>query len=164
MTKKTLIIILLSIFIFSTLIFTINKKSDPTLNTTTQETSQPAQVEDPTNSPKPTFTNFTASFEIFTNGTKRIFTATMYHDQSDAVYIQSTDPSVVYVAQSGITWDDFFKTLPFSLTKECLVTGTKQTFCSNEIQKLRFYINEIEQPNTLELEIRPNDELRVEYN
>lgn len=108
-------------------------------------------------------TNFAASFEIFTQGTKRIFTAAMYHNQSESVYIENPDPSVVHVTVSGTTWDDFFKTLPFSLTKQCLVTGTKQTFCSNEAKKLRFYLNDIEEPNALEFQIQPEDRLKVIY-
>lgn len=137
---------------------------NPSQETTTQPLteSQPTQTVSSATAP-PTPTNFTATFSIFTNGTKRIFTAAMYHNQSDVVYIQNPDPSIIHVTKSGTTWNDFFKTLPFSLTKDCLVTGTKQTFCSNETQKLRFYINNSEQPNALDLEIQPNDELRVVY-
>lgn len=109
------------------------------------------------------FTPFTAHFEIVTNGTKRIFTQAMYHNQSSNVYIENPDPSTVRVQASGITWDDFFKTLPFSLTADCLITGTKQTFCSNDTHKLRFLINGTETPDALGQEIKSNDFLKVEY-
>ncbi len=109
------------------------------------------------------FIPFTATFEIFTNRTKRIFTDSKYHNQSQVVFIQDSDPSIIHVTQPNITWDYFFKTLPFSLTSDCLITGTKQTFCSNETQKLRFFINDVEQQNALELEINPNDQLRVVF-
>lgn len=49
------------------------------------------------------------------------------------------------------------------LEKDCIITGTKQTFCTNSAQKLRFYINEVEDPNALDKVIKPNDHLRVEY-
>jgi hypothetical protein len=107
--------------------------------------------------------DFTASFEIYTNGTKRIFTAAMYHNQSEDVFIQNSDPSVIYVKKAGVTWADFFATLPFSLTKECLITGTQQTFCNTDTQKLRFFVNDTEVPDALILEIHPNDILRVTY-
>jgi len=115
----------------------------------------------PTMTPEPT--DFTASFEIYTNGTKRIFTAAMYHNQSPDVFIQSQNPSIVYVTKTGITWAAFFETLPFSLTKQCLITGTKQTFCTSETKKLRFFLNNIETPDALEVKIQPGDELRVTY-
>src|SRR3972149_9373537 len=58
-------------------------------------------------------TDFTASFAIYTNGTKRTFTAAMYHNQSPDVFIESQDPGIVRVKKTGITWDGFYATLPF---------------------------------------------------
>src|SRR3990167_6179344 len=111
----------------------------------------------------PEINDFTASFEIFTNGTKRIFTSAMYHSQSSDVFIQSADPSIIYVKKAGITWADFFATLPFSINKTCLVTGTKETYCSNGNNKLRFFINGLEKPDTLDLKIQPGEALRITY-
>ncbi|OGK14401.1 hypothetical protein A3A93_00440 [Candidatus Roizmanbacteria bacterium RIFCSPLOWO2_01_FULL_38_12] len=111
----------------------------------------------------PKINDFTASFEIFTNGTRRIFTAAMYHNQSSDVFIQNSDPSIIYVKKAGITWADFFDTLPFSINKTCLVTGTKETYCSNGNKKLRFIINGLEMPNALDLKIQQGDVLRVTY-
>jgi hypothetical protein len=115
----------------------------------------------PTESPEQN--DFTASFEIYTNGTKRIFTDVKYRNQSQNVFIQNPDPSTIYVKTAGTTWADFFETLPFSLSKECLVTGTGQTFCSNENQRLRFFLNDIENPQVLDLQINPGDNLQVTY-
>lgn len=130
--------------------------------------NQSAQVETvntiyPTMIPTEKPTDFTARFEIYTLGTKRIFTAAMYHNQSSGVFIQNPDPSVIYIKKSGISWDDFFKTLPFSLTRDCLVTGTKQTFCTSDSKKLMFFLNNIENPDALVLEIKPGDYLQVRY-
>lgn len=106
---------------------------------------------------------FVARFEIYTNGTKRIFTDTKYHNQSTDVYIERSDPHRIHVKKPGTTWSDFFKTLPMSLTHDCLVTGTKQTFCSNDTHTLRFWLNGVETPDALDVEIQPNDFLKVEY-
>ena len=117
----------------------------------------------PTESEPPRIEDFTASFEIYTSGTKRVFTQTMYHNQSTDVFIENPDPSVIRVKKLGITWDDFFKTLPFSLTKECLITGTKQEFCNTESKKLNFILNDQNSPNALDLEIKKDDKLIVTY-
>jgi hypothetical protein len=117
----------------------------------------------PVSTEVPETDDFTATFEIITNGTRRIFTSAMYQNQSTDVFIQNPDPSIVYVKKAGITWADFFETLPFSVNKTCLVTGTKQTFCSNEDKQLRFYINGLEEPNALDLKIQPGDALRITY-
>lgn len=117
----------------------------------------------------PTVTNtsskvdYSASFAIFTNGTFRIFSASMYHNLSSDVYIQADNPNIVYVKRNDITWNDFFKTLPFKLTKDCLTTGTKQTFCTNNNGKLKFYINRKENVNALDKIIKNGDQLLVTY-
>jgi hypothetical protein len=111
----------------------------------------------------PKFENFTATFEIYTNGTKRIFTDPKYHNKSLDVYIESKNPSLINVQKPDITWSDFFATLPMKLDKECLTTGTGQVFCSNKDKKLRFYINEIEKQDALTSKISPGDFLKVEY-
>lgn len=107
--------------------------------------------------------SFEASFEIYTNGTKRIFTDPKYHNKSVDVYLESNDPTIVHVRTSGITWGDFFETLPMKLTKDCLITGTGQTFCQSSGGNLGFFINDINQPNALNEEIKPNDHLLVTY-
>ena len=52
--------------------------------------------------------DFTASFEIYTNGTKRVFTQAMYHNQSNDVFIENPDPSLVHVKKASVTWAGFF--------------------------------------------------------
>jgi len=98
-----------------------------------------------------------------TKGTKRIFTSSMYHNLSPDVYITADNPSVIHVKKSGITWRDFFETLPMTLSEDCLVTGTKQTFCTGEDGVLRFFINGEENRNALNLKIESGDSLKVDY-
>ncbi len=107
--------------------------------------------------------NHTATFAIFTNGTFRIFTDKKYHNKSKDVFIQSDNVNRVYVKKIGITWNDFFITLPMTLKKDCLTTGTGQVFCANASHKLSFYINGIEDSNALSREIKANDQLLVSY-
>lgn len=107
--------------------------------------------------------NIKATFTIVTNGLTRNFSAKMYHNLSPEVYIESTDPSQVHIKKKGTTWDNFFKTLPMQLTKECLVTGTKETFCTGENGTLRFYINDIEDKDLLDKEIKEGDKAQIQF-
>lgn len=109
------------------------------------------------------FSDYTARFEIYTNGTKRIFSDSKYHNKSQDVYIENSNPSVVNIKKEGLTWADFFATLPMKLEKDCLTTGTGQVFCSNKDKKLKFYINNLENPNALTTTIYPDDFLKVVY-
>lgn len=104
-----------------------------------------------------------AFYEIYTNGTKRTFTDPMYHNQSPDVFIDASDPTVVHVTRKGITWSDFFATLPMTITADCIITGTGQEFCTNQGESLRFYINDTEYADALFQEILDGDKLRVVY-
>ncbi len=108
-----------------------------------------------------TETNITASFTIKTGNITRSFKAEKYHNRSEDVYIEAKDPSLVHVKSAGITWDDFFKTLPMQLTKDCLTTGDGETYCSGKDGTLKFYVNDIEDPNLLEKPINQNDKALI---
>lgn len=116
-----------------------------------------------TMSPEQTSEEYKASFLIFTHGTKRTFDAAMYRNQSNEVYIGEGNASILIVQSREVTWNDFFKTLPFSLTQECLITGTGETYCSGNGGKLRFFINNREDPAILEKQIQPQDKLLITF-
>ncbi|MBI2611676.1 hypothetical protein HYW54_02945 [Candidatus Gottesmanbacteria bacterium] len=105
----------------------------------------------------------TAKFAIYTNDTFRVFTASMYHNLSKDVFIQADSPNIVRVKKEGITWNDFFTTLPFKLTKDCLTTGTKETFCTNQKGSLKFYLNGDATPDLLNSEIQVGDKALITY-
>lgn len=107
--------------------------------------------------------NITASFTIVTDKITRSFVNPKYHNQSSDVYITSENPSIVYVKKAGITWDDFFKTLPMKLTKECLITGDGETLCDGRRGTLKFYLNGIEDKNLLDKQIQQNDEILIKF-
>ncbi len=107
--------------------------------------------------------SYEAGFAIFTHGTFRVFTAAMYHNRSSDVYLAADNPNVIHIKKSGTTWDDFFKTLPFTLTKECLTTGTKETFCTNNTAALQFYLNGKQDQHALDKQINAGDQLLVSY-
>jgi len=104
-----------------------------------------------------------AYFAIFTNGTFRVFTAPMYHNLSADMYIEANNPNTIIIKKAGATWSDFFSTLPFKLSHECLTTGTNQTFCTKEGSVLKFYLNGERKENVLDQEIQDGDKLLVTY-
>jgi hypothetical protein len=146
------IVLVFCTIVAASIVFFLVKKPEPT-------SKLPVTIVTP--SPEPT--SFTASFEIYTNGTKRIFTDTKYHNLSTNVYISSPNPGTVYVKGGKVTWTDFFSTLPMKLAKDCLTTGTGQVFCTNETKSLKFFINGSEDPDALDREINSNDNLIVKY-
>lgn len=99
---------------------------------------------------------FEANFAIFTDGILRSFANPMYHYLSEEVYIGESPYSVI-VKKQAVTWDDFFQTLPFSLTNDCLVTGDGERLCNSSRKRLKFYLNDKSEPSLLELAIKPQD-------
>lgn len=49
------------------------------------------------------------------------------------------------------------------MTYNCLTTGTKQTFCTNDNQSLKFFINGEREDGALGVEIKDGDRLLVSY-
>ncbi len=108
------------------------------------------------------FSERNAFFLIFTNGFKRDFSDTKYHNKDTEVFIESNNPSLIRVT-SQVTWQQFFDSLPMSLKEDCLITGTMQTFCTGSSGELKFYINDVEDPNALDFEINNGDRLLVTF-
>jgi len=154
---KKLYIFILVLILGSGIFFVITGKHP------TEPQVLPEIFEKPPTITQSKFIDYRASFAIFTNGTFRVFTASMYHNLSSDVFIQADNPNIVQVKKENITWDDFFKTLPFSLTADCLVTGTKQTFCSGPSGKLKFYLNGIKTDDMLQRVIREADQALISY-
>lgn len=123
---------------------------------TQQTASQSPQTQSP-------HVNFQASFAVFTNDVFRVFTASMYHNRSGDVYIEVSNANVVNVKKSGITWGDFFKTLPMELTSDCLTTGTGEKFCNSQTKTLKFYINGQKADNFQNTEIKDGDKALISY-
>ncbi len=104
-----------------------------------------------------------ASFTIITGNITRSFKAEKYHNLSPDVYIQNPDPTIVYVIKPGVKWDDFFKTLPMKLTRDCLTTGDGETYCNGKDGSLKFYLNDVENPDLLDKEIKDGDKALIKF-
>ena len=123
--KLKLIFLLIGIIVLAAGAFLVKNKNQFKTNPTVQTTQ-------PEDASSPAAVDINAAFAIYTNGTFRIFTAVMYHNLSEDVFIESGNPNIVHVKKNGVTWGNFFGTLPMKLSAECLTTGTGQTFCNGE--------------------------------
>lgn len=131
------------------------------------QTEPTSQVEQVASTPRPFPTSqavdIKASFTIITGNITRSFVNPKYHNQSPDVYIEASDPMMVRVKKAGTTWDDFFKTLPMKLTKDCLTTGDGETYCDQKDGSLKFYLNDVETPDLLEKQIKEGDKILIRF-
>lgn len=152
MNRKAILIILIITSFIGLFYFISSTRTKPEPNDRLQKpTTNPLNAD------------FKASFAIYTNGTFRIFTSPMYHNLSKDVYIEIANPNLVNVKKANISWRNFFETLPMKLDENCLITGTKQTFCSNSEFTLQFYLNGERNQSALDQIINPGDKLLVTY-
>lgn len=158
MGKAIIIVALASIVLVSAFIFISNKQVNPKVSKQKEVTQEPTSTQIQNQA-----VDNIASFAIFTDGTFRVFTAAMYHNLSPDAYIEASGPNIIKIRKADVTWSDFFSTLPFKLTHDCLVTGTKETFCSNKNKALKFYLNGERKAQILDEVIRDKDELLITY-
>ena len=143
--------------------FDNNESHESTPSYSVEQTAPAVSTEQPEVSQPVVKAPFNATFNININGIDRIFTAAMYLDQSSEVYIPTQDPTTLVVERYGITWKEFFETLPFKLDTDCITTGLGETFCIDETHSLDFFLNGKLTPDALTKQIEPNDELNVYY-
>lgn len=148
----SLLIIIASVAAFA---LTKSQKQVPTPNQQVQMSPEPT--------PNQTVDHI-ASFTIVTGEITRNFSAQKYHNRAGDVYIENPDPSIVHVKKKGITWADFFNTLPMKLTKDCLITGDGETFCTGKTGTLKFYLNDVEDKDLLDREIKEGDKAAIGFN
>lgn len=158
MSKTATIGLLLFLVVFITFAIISNKKEDPQ-----SQFSQEIQQKLTPTSQQIQPVGKQASFAIFTNGTFRVFTASMYHNLSEDVFIEASNPNIIKIKKAGTTWNDFFSTLPLKITNDCLITGTKETFCSNKDYSLKFYLNGERKTQILDQVIQDRDTLLITY-
>lgn len=106
-----------------------------------------------------------ASFSVFTNGDLRVFTDSKYHNQSPDVFITAEANNIVNIKKNGVTWQQFFDSLPapMRVTSECLYTGTGQVFCNRNAKSLKFYKNGKLVINLLQQSIVDGDKVLISY-
>ena len=107
--------------------------------------------------------DYHAGFAVFTNGLKRNFSQSMYHNQSEDVFLEASNPSLVHSEKIGVTWGDFFDTLPVTVTNTCLTTGTGEKFCNGQGNTLQFYLNGEKTPGLLDKEITDGDRALITF-
>jgi hypothetical protein len=132
------------------------------MNPPIMQTNKSDSIPTPTSIPTPNIVDIKATFGIITGNITRNFSSPKYHNLSMDVFITKDDPSIIYVKKRGITWSDFFETLPMKLTKDCLVTGDGESLCNTK-GNLRFYLNDVETPSLLDLEIKDGDRAKIEF-
>lgn len=104
-----------------------------------------------------------ADFSVTINGNRIDFNKQKYMVQSEYVHLERGDGTTIHKHATGVTLADFFESIGWELTDECLRTDTGDEYCSGDGGELRIVVNgdEIDAPG--EYKIRDGDQIRVVY-
>ena len=86
-----------------------------------------------------------ADFALYINGKRYDFNQERFFSTTDEELSENVhlhEPFlVVHVHREGTTWREFFHSLGFELTDQCLTTPEGDTYCTSETERLSFIVN-----------------------
>ena len=88
-----------------------------------------------------------SDFIVFLDGEKYDFTDDKYQSlpghepKHKHIHLHDNEDDVIHRHDHGITLADFFDSLGFTLTDECITTDTEKMFCSDDTNQLMLFIN-----------------------
>ena len=87
-----------------------------------------------------------ADFALYIRGERYDFNQERFvsdeeDELSENVHLHGERVSVVHVHREGTTWREFFDSLGFELTDQCLTTPEGEQFCDSEAEELSFVLN-----------------------
>lgn len=103
-----------------------------------------------------------ASLSIYINNIQVPTSSREFLNRSIDVYL-TQEISIIHIANPEVSWDDFFKTLPVTVSKNCFVTQSSVSYCSGDNGVLKFYLNGEKKDNLLSLKIKDGDRSLVTF-
>ena len=91
-----------------------------------------------------------ADFRVYVNGKSLNFADDRYYMKSSFIHVDSGAPApektgdIVHMHATGVPLWIFFESIGMDLNKECITPENKEKFCSDGNNKLKFFVNEIE--------------------
>jgi len=87
-----------------------------------------------------------ADFLVYINGEQLDFTADKYQTTaenmlSETVHLHDNQGDVIHFHAEGVTLEEFFSSLGFTITNDCLTTDTGETHCTDGANVLELYVN-----------------------
>ena len=91
------------------------------------------------------------------------FAAPAYQIKSAWIHFEGNDGSTIHKHATGVTLGYLFETLGLGLDDQCFEFQDGRSFCTNDENKLVFYINDEEVSDIRDYEIVENDRVLISY-
>lgn len=145
-----LIILILLFFIYRE--YKPGEESNASVITDSAASTQQSQTSD-----------YSAGFAVFIHNSFQNFSDPGFYNRSEELFIQAPNPNIISVKKNGKKWGDFFRTLPITITKNCLTMRAGQNYCTGQGGELKFYVNGVKTEDIEEKLILPGDTLLITY-
>lgn len=88
-----------------------------------------------------------SDFLMHLNGVQYDLSADKYQSEGDQVlhkhiHLHDNNDDIIHRHDHGVTLADFFESLGFVLTNDCIIDDTKAEFCSNDSNELLIFAND----------------------
>lgn len=104
-----------------------------------------------------------ANFKVYIDDNIIDFSILIYQLRSKSVHVEDEIGDVIHVHKEGITIGDFFKTLDIKFNNTCIIIPMEDPYCNTNDKKLSFYVNNIENDEFENYEIKDLDKILISY-
>lgn len=109
-----------------------------------------------------------SDFIVYLDGQQYDLTADKYqttntHSNHAHIHLHDNVGHVIHRHEHNVTLGEFFNSLGFGLTNDCITTDTNQTFCTDETNQLLLFVNGKTEADIVEYVNKEEDELLLFY-
>jgi len=104
-----------------------------------------------------------ADYKVFLEGNEFDFAKREYMVKEQYVHIENMVGDEIHAHATGVTMGEFFRTLGWKFTSECIKTDAGKEYCNEGENTLKFYVNS--EPNELygDYLIGDKDKILISY-
>jgi len=91
------------------------------------------------------------------------FSAQAYQIKSPWIHFEGGDGTTIHKHATGVKLGYLFSSLKLKLDDKCFVFQDGRSFCTNDENSLKFFINRVEVKDVVNYEIKDNDKILIVY-
>ena|ERR687885_1411920 len=104
-----------------------------------------------------------AAFAIILNGKQIDFSQPRYQLQSRLIHVEGGDGTTLHRHATGVPFGEFLKSVHMKIQNGCFISDDGKQYCSNQNNRLRFFINGNETKSINNYVLNANDRILVVY-
>ncbi len=108
-------------------------------------------------------THIHQDFKVYLDGKQIDFSQAKYQVRGPQVHVEDRDGDVIHVHATGVPIGMFFDSLGMNFNKDCFKTDSGTSYCNNDNNTLKFYVNNISNSEFDKYVLRDLDKILISY-